>query len=74
MQEYKKQIEQIYDSIDPLTPRDEEVQYNDLPFRIEKEGTKINEIIVDHQNPSKHNDTNCTNVVYSLKNYFPYYD
>lgn len=74
MQEYKKQIEQIYDSIDPLTPRDEEVRYNDLPFRIKKEDTKINEIIVDHQNPSKHNDTNCTNVVYSLKNYFPYYD
>lgn len=75
IQEYQKQLEQVYDSIAPLNNKDaEEIDYNNLPFKIKKEGDKINEIEVTHINPKKHTDPNCTNVVYSLKNYFPYYD
>lgn len=71
--EYKKQIDQIVDSLANLCPA-KEVEYNNLPFEIEKDGDLISKIIVIMKEPSKFKDASCTNAVYSLKRYFPYFD
>lgn len=76
IQEYKSQIEQIFDSISSVVKIKEKegIDYNDLPFKIEKEKDKISQIDVIMKEPNKFNDGNCMNVVYSLKRYFPYCD
>lgn len=75
IQEYKKQLGQIIEAMGGLFKiKDEEINYNDLPFKIEKDGDLVNKIIVQMKDPQKFNDGNCTNAVYSLKRYFPYYD
>lgn len=73
IQEYKQQLGYIIESITSLCTV-KEIDYNDLPFKIEKDGDLINKITVQMKSPSKFNDGNCTNTVYSLKRYFPYYD
>lgn len=77
IKDYKKQVDQILESIDKLIPKrksGEEIDYSDLPFTIEKEGDQIKKITVLMKEPNKFNDGNCINGVYSLKRYFPYYD
>ena len=71
--QYKKQIEQISESVAKLT-NIKELDFNDLPFDIFKSGDKINKIVVHMKEPGKFNDGNCSNAVYSLKRYFPYFD
>lgn len=73
--EYKKQIDQIFASLGKLCeqPKDE-IDYNDIPFKIEKDGDKVNEIKVLIGDQSRFSDANCTSAVYSLKRYFPYFD
>lgn len=75
IQEYKAQLNQIIESMNKLVPiKESEIDYNNLPFSIEKDGTLVNKIVVTMKEPSKFNDGNCTNAVYTLKRYFPYYD
>lgn len=76
---YKKQIEQITDSLTSVLAvkkkDDEPIDYDNLPFEIEKQDDdKVNKIVVMMNKPNKFVDGNLINVVYSLKRYFPYYD
>lgn len=73
IQEYKKQIEQIFEAMRKLIV-DKEINYNELPFSIERDKGKINKITVLMREPDKFNDGTLTNAVFSLKRYFPYYD
>lgn len=74
--EYKKQVEQIIDSLGKLVKVDtENIDYTDLPFKINKNGAgKINELVVDMKEPKKFKDDVLIQTVYSLNNYFPYFD
>lgn len=73
IQEYKKQVNDIFESVSKLV-KAKEIDYNELPFKIEKDGDRINKITVTMEEPSKFNDGACTNAVYSLNRYFPYYE
>lgn len=75
IQEYKKQIEQIFEACSNLITA-KEIDYNELPFKIvkdEKVKDQIAEIHLTMENPNKFNDGNCTNVTFTLNRYFPYY-
>lgn len=74
--EYQKQVDQIIDSLEKLIKVDkEDINYSELPFIINKTGSgKINKIVVDIKEPNKFKDATLIQVVYSLNNFFPYFD
>lgn len=73
IQEYKQQISQVVEATDSLI-NVKEIDYNNIPFKIERDGDLINKITVQIDKASRFNDGNCINAVYSLKKFFPYYD
>ena len=72
----KEEIKQIFEILDSLVmPKNREIDYNEVPFKIiYNKGNKneIDKVIVNMENPEKFKDASITQAVYNFNKFLPY--
>ena len=69
----REEIQQVYDVLEPVLPKNAELNLNNPPFKLEYEKNKINKIIISI-NPNTFKETVATNLCLSLNKYLPNYE
>lgn len=69
----REELQQIYDVLEPVLPKNAELDMNNPPFRLGYEKNQVNRIVIDI-NPNTFKETVAVNLCLSLNKYLPNYE
>lgn len=69
----REELQQVFDVLEPVLPKNTELDMNNPPFKLGYEGTKINRITISI-NPNTFKETVAVNLCLSLNKYLPNYE
>lgn len=69
----RKDLQQVFDVLTPVLPKNAEIDYNNPPFKLGYEKHQINRIAIEI-NPNTFKETVATNLCLSLNKYLPNYE
>ncbi len=73
IEKQREELQQVFDVLEPVLPKNTELDMNNPPFKLEYEKNKINKITISI-NPNTFKETVATNLCLSLNKYLPSYE
>ena len=73
IEKQREELQQIFEVLEPVLPKNTELDMNNPPFQLGYEGTKVNRITI-KINPNTFKETVATNLCLSLNKYLPNYE